>query len=391
MPAIHFGYGHQRDWQPYLVDTANASIIPDYYESYGTQKVVFDGVNRLIIVAESVTELDIKEDVYEAWKEWVRNPDLTQNASYLPAIRGTGGDPISGTTDQFTGDVYFLINNWRLVYDPRKVGVTGVLYSDDFATAYYFDEPALYDTPSFLKPVYPARVSAIVNTYEVRAALSGDEIASSVWDAASANYITVGTMGGLQNEIANIRAAAGATPAEIVAYMDANSTSLANITSTTSNTNIVVNGIDSNVSTVITNLNNLETKVDGVDSNLSALTNTVNNIDINVNDIETTVNSIDSELNLVAADVTNIENIVASIDTTVNQINANVENIENILNSGGNGLTAQQATQLRELYEVFGLDPTKPLVVTLDARTAGANISQSIATTASQTTVTRIP
>lgn len=388
MPAIHFGYGHQRDWQPYNVDAGSTD--PSYYEAYGTQKVVFDGPNRLILVDENVTELDIREDVYEAWKEWVRNPDL-QNAQFLPAIRGVGGDPISGTTDQFVGDLYFLINNWRLVYDPRRVGVTGVLFSDDFTTAFYFDEPFKYDTPEFLDPIFPAKVSSIVNTYEIQAQLSSEQIASSVWNALGSDYVTVNTMGALQNEIANIRAAAGATPAEIVAYMDANSTSLANITSTTSNTNIVVNGIDSNVSTVITNLNNLDTKVDGVDSNLTALTNTVNNIDINVNDIETTVNSIDSELNLVAADVTNIENIVASIDTTVNQINANVENIQNILNSGGNGLTAQQATQLRELYEVFGLDPTKPLVVTLDARTAGANISQSIATTASQTTVTRIP
>ena len=180
MPAIHFGYGNQRDWAPYLVDTANASVIPDYYEAYGTQKVVFDGPNRLILVDENVTELDIREDVYEAWKEWVRNPDLT-NAEYLAAIRGVGGDPISGTTDQFVGDLYFLINNWRLVYDPRRVAITGVLYSDDFDTAYYLDQPNLYDTPEFLAPLFPARVSAIVNTYEVASSLSQAQIAAGVW------------------------------------------------------------------------------------------------------------------------------------------------------------------------------------------------------------------
>ena len=391
MPAIHFGYGHQRDWQPYLVDTANADTIPNYYEAYGTQKVVFDGLNRLIIVAESVTELDIKEDVYEAWKEWVRNPDHYFNMSFAPAIRGVGGDPISGTTDQFVGDLYFLINNWRLVYDPRKVGVTGVLFSDDFTTAFYFDEPFKYDTPEFLDPIFPAKVSSIVNTYEIQAQLSSEQIASSVWNALGSDYVTVNTMGALQNEIANIRAAAGATPAEIVAYMDANSTSLANITTVTSNTNTIVTNIDTNVTALDSSITELTLDVSNVNSNLTAVTNTVNNIDTNVNDIELLVNSIDSELGLVAGDVTNIENIVTDMQTTVNQINANVTNIENILNSGGNGLTTQQATQLRELYEVFGLDPTKPLVVTLDARTAGANISQSIATSASQTTVTRIP
>lgn len=383
MPAIHFGYGHQRDWQPYLVDTANASIIPDYYEAYGTQKVVFDGPNRLIIVDENVTELDIREDVYEAWKEWVRNPDL-QNAEYLAAIRGVGGDPISGTTDQFVGDLYFLINNWRLVYDPRRVSVTGVLFSDDFNTAFYFDEPFKYDTPEFLDPIFPAKVSSIVNTYEVAGAADASAIAAQVWSTVSSQYNEAGTMGGLQNEIANISLAAGATPAEIVAEMDANSTALANIISTTTNTNTIVQNISSDVDSINSNIITIDNTVDNINT-------TVNTIDTNVNDIETVVNAIDTELGLVAGDVTNIENIVTDTQSVVNQINANVTNIENILTASGGGLTVQQATQLRELYEVFGLDPSKPLVVTLDARTAGANISQSIATTASQTTVTRIP
>ena len=383
MPSIHFAYGNQRNWQPYNVDTANADITPNYYESYGTQKVVFDGPNRLIIVAESTTELDIREDVYEAWKEWVRNPDLT-NAEYLPAIRGVGGDPISGTTDQFVGDLYFLINNWRLAYDPRVVGITGVLFSDDFDTAFYFAEPSKYDEPETLSPVFPAKVSSIVNTYEIAGSADAAAIAAQVWNSTASAYNTNGTMGALQNEVANISLAAGATPAEIVAEMDANSTALANITSTTSNTNTIVQNISSDVDSINSNIITIDGTVDSINT-------TVNTIDTNVNDIETTVNSIDTELGLVAGDVTNIENIVTDMNNTVNEINANVTNIENILTASGGGLTVQQATQLRELYEVFGLDPSKPLVVTLDARTAGANISQSITTTASQTTVTRIP
>ena len=383
MPSIHFAYGNQRNWQPYNVDTANADITPNYYESYGTQKVVFDGPNRLIIVAESTTELDIREDVYEAWKEWVRNPDLT-NAEYLPAIRGVGGDPISGTTDQFVGDLYFLINNWRLAYDPRVVGITGVLFSDDFDTAFYFAEPSKYDEPETLSPVFPAKVSSIVNTYEIAGSADAAAIAAQVWNSTASDYNANGTMGALQNEVANISLAAGATPAEIVAEMDANSTALANITSTTSNTNTIVQNISSDVDSINSNIITIDGTVDSINT-------TVNTIDTNVNDIETTVNSIDTELGLVAGDVTNIENIVTDMNNTVNEINANVTNIENILTASGGGLTVQQATQLRELYEVFGLDPSKPLVVTLDARTAGANISQSIATTASQTTVTRIP
>ena len=376
-------YGNWRDWEPYDVPGTDG-----YGESYGTQKVVFDGPNRLIHVVAGTTELDMREDVYEAWKEWVRNPDLKINASYPPAIRGTGGDPISGTTDQFTGDVYFLINNWRLVYDPREVAVTGVLYSDDFATAFYFSDPANnigYATDgASLSPVFPARVSSIVNTYEIAGSADAELIAAQVWNSSKFDYNTTNSMGALQNEIANISLAAGATPAEIVAEMDANSTALANIISTTTSTNTIVQNINTDVDSINSNIITIDNTVDNINT-------TVNTIDTNVNDIETVVNSIDTELGLVAGDVTNIENIVSSMETTVNQINANVTNIENILTSSGGGLTTQQATQLRELYEVFGLDPSKPLVVTLDARTAGANISQSIATTASQTTVTRIP
>lgn len=53
------------------------------------------------------------------------------------------------------------------------------------------------------------------------------------------------------------------------------------------------------------------------------------------------------------------------------------------------GLTPSQATMLLEMYEILGLDPAKPLVVTDSSRTAGT-ITQSIATNTASTTVTRI-
>ena len=140
MPLGSLHYGHYEFWAPY--DPANGY--------YGPQKCVFDGPNKLIIVSDGVTELDIKQDVYSDWKEWVQYGD---NSKFLAAIRSTGGDPIAGTTT-FTGDVYFLINGWKLVVNLTKVAVTGVLYSDDFNTAYYTPE---------LVAQFPVRVSAIVN------------------------------------------------------------------------------------------------------------------------------------------------------------------------------------------------------------------------------------
>lgn len=52
------------------------------------------------------------------------------------------------------------------------------------------------------------------------------------------------------------------------------------------------------------------------------------------------------------------------------------------------GLTTNQATMLLEMYQLLGLDPTKPLLVTDYARSAG-DINQTITTSASETIVHR--
>ena len=119
-------------------------------EWLAAEKVNFNGVTREIRVNEGVTTLDIREDVYSAWVRWVERGD---NERYYFAMRFTGLDPIPGG---FTGDTYFMINNWKLLYDPRVVAITGVLYSDDYDTPYYFVEDG--------SAVFPATVSSLVNT-----------------------------------------------------------------------------------------------------------------------------------------------------------------------------------------------------------------------------------
>lgn len=54
------------------------------------------------------------------------------------------------------------------------------------------------------------------------------------------------------------------------------------------------------------------------------------------------------------------------------------------------GLTTNQSTMLLEIYELYGLDPTKPLIVTNTSRDVGVDISQTIVSDANQTTVTRV-
>ena len=53
------------------------------------------------------------------------------------------------------------------------------------------------------------------------------------------------------------------------------------------------------------------------------------------------------------------------------------------------GLSPTQATMLLEMYDLLGLDPTKPLIVTQNARVAG-DINQMITTTTNETIVSRV-
>ena len=113
-------------------------------------KVEFDGITKVISVHPEITTLDIRADIYSAWVKWVV---LHDNAKFLPAIRYTGYDPIGGGA--FTGDTYFLTNGWKLSIDLKEVRVKGVLFSDDYDTAYYTRAMAAQ---------YPATVSSLVNT-----------------------------------------------------------------------------------------------------------------------------------------------------------------------------------------------------------------------------------
>ncbi len=94
-------------------------------------KVTFDGVNKRIYVAPTVNQLSVKEDIYSAWKEWVR---LYDNSKYLPALRTIGGDPTG--LGQFAGDIYFLTNDWQIVVD-HFVQISGILYHDNTSLSPY--------------------------------------------------------------------------------------------------------------------------------------------------------------------------------------------------------------------------------------------------------------
>jgi hypothetical protein len=99
---------------------------PNYWEDWESYHLVtFDGINRTITINSQVHELNVKEDIYSAWKEWMV---IRDNSKFPPAFRAIGGDPVGSGLN--AGDIYFLINQWQIVV-PQNVRVNGVIYHDE--------------------------------------------------------------------------------------------------------------------------------------------------------------------------------------------------------------------------------------------------------------------
>ena len=182
------------------------------------EKVSFNGATRRITVNAGVDSLDIRGDVYSAWVRWVARE---ANARFLQAMRVSGADPIPGGE---TGATFFLVNGWKLCYDPNSVAVAGVLYSEDYTTAYW--------SLDALRPIYPATVSSLVNSavsYQnvvTGTAMTAEQTADAVWQAAartltggvpSADENAAATMAGMAesiNRVAEIWGRLGLDPSK---------------------------------------------------------------------------------------------------------------------------------------------------------------------------------
>ena len=141
-------------------------------------KCTFDGENKLIYINATVTTLNVKEDIYSAFKRWMFRGT---NAKYEMGIRSIGGDPISpGVT---AGEMYFLINGWQ-VYTDHNVKVNGILYHDDGLDVYI--------GPGGVTSV----VSSIVTGYVVS---TPQQIATAVWTEPT----TTGTEGSFGYHLTN--------------------------------------------------------------------------------------------------------------------------------------------------------------------------------------------
>jgi hypothetical protein len=158
------------------------TLHPNWWDDWKLyHKVTFDGINRLIIINPNETSISIKTDVYSAWKEWVR---LRDNGKFLPSLRVTGGDPTS--QGEFSGDIYFLINNWKILIG-HSCNIDGVIYSDDFPSPFIQVENTQLVTNKVSSLVQT--VAPVVNITGIDVPTAND-IASAVWNAMERTLTT---------------------------------------------------------------------------------------------------------------------------------------------------------------------------------------------------------
>lgn len=117
-----FNFGDWTNWNP--LDIANGYA--------GPEKVTFDSYNKIIFVNEGVTELNVKEDIYSAWKRFILTSKQEPRASAFPeAISAIGGEPLTDVLN--VGTTFFLENNWRIQPFPSdtnyQLTVNGNLYT----------------------------------------------------------------------------------------------------------------------------------------------------------------------------------------------------------------------------------------------------------------------
>lgn len=279
------------------------AMLPMFYNQWGYwnlfNKVTFDGPNKLIYINDEVTEIDVKRDIYSAWKEWVL-VDGHINSKFLAAIRSTGGDPLGAGT--FLDGYFFLINGWKLVPPkdnlPDDVNIDGNLYDNDGGNV-------------FASPDSDIRL--IRSTVSSRATRTITEV------TASFTY-PEGTI-----------ISASLVPGQSVA--------------TASYVEYLLSG---------------------------SYINTVENADVTVSNVVSAsyVATVGNPVQIAPG-----QSVTASLDPNT------------VVTAS---LTSTQQTMLLEVYRLLGLDPTRPLVVSPTARTAGSEISQSIAVAGSEYTAQRL-
>jgi hypothetical protein len=323
--------------------------------------VIFDGPNRRIYVGPNTSAVDIKIDVYSAWKEWLL---IRDNAKYLPAIRTIGGDAIGGGI--YAGDLYFLINNWQLVLD-HTVTFTGALFSDDYSSPFTVDAGT-----SLAQSV----VSNLILTHD---SVNPNVTVNVTGSAASGSGLTteqaaqLSTIYQLESEstasFAAIEYSQSLAQTDLSSLVSSQSIAMADLTTIITSQSLASQSLSIVNSTLEYNLSITQ----GNSSSLAYQSASLVTIEAGV-------------AAGVAIGLTNSSSLAMQSSSLATISN----NVDALLSAGGS-LTPTQATMLLEMYNLLGLDPTRPLIVNPSYRIAGSEISQSIGTAGDTVTVTRLP
>ena len=132
----------------------------DYWEL--RHKVTFDGPNRLILVNEGVTDLDVQTDIYSDWKEWAQ---LETNLKYYTPFSAIGGEPT--VPGQKLDVTYFLINGWKIKPYPGSynLNIVGNIYDVNGGDI---------KVPADINPLYTNNITINLNTSNIVRQLSSE-------------------------------------------------------------------------------------------------------------------------------------------------------------------------------------------------------------------------
>jgi len=114
----------------------------------------FDGVNLIITLDSGVTEVDVREDLYEGWKDWLLSNN--SNLRFPRAFRPVGGDEL---TSVINAGSYFFLNNvagWRLRPPEENITIflTGNIAVEDVTVGTVLPTIGNFTTAIFgLQPV----------------------------------------------------------------------------------------------------------------------------------------------------------------------------------------------------------------------------------------------
>ena len=95
-----------------------------------SDKVFFDGANKLAIIQPGVTEIDFQVDIFSGWKDWFLEDT---NSRFLMALTTTGGKDSVTIINGEKGISYFLDHGWKIrpFEGNHRLRINGNVFTTD--------------------------------------------------------------------------------------------------------------------------------------------------------------------------------------------------------------------------------------------------------------------